>query len=268
MIDFAAAAPELLLPTDPAPFRVFNAEGAAPILVVCDHASNAVPARLQGLGLLERDLHRHIAYDIGAAEVAERIAERLDAPAVLGGYSRLVVDYNRQLDHPTSIVQVSDGVEIPGNANLDAGSARQRAKACFWPYHKRVQSFLEGFKSGGVVPVMVSMHSFTRVLAGDVRPWQIGVMWDEDDRIARTLIETLKGLGTYVIGENEPYSGKEKWGYSIEHHAEPEGLPNVLVEVREDLISDPDAARDMGDLLVDALAPILEDSALYRRFSK
>lgn len=237
------------------------------MLVVCDHASNAVPRNLHGLGLLERDLHRHIAYDIGAAEMTEQIATRFNAPAVLGGYSRLVIDYNRQLNHPSSIAPVSDGVDIPANIDIRAEDVNRRREACFWPYHKRIEAYLKGFAERGVIPVIVSMHSFTRVLAGDFRPWHIGVMWDEDDRIARPLVEGLKALGEYEIGENEPYSGKAKWGYSIEEHAEPTGLPNVLVEVREDLVSTPEDARKIGDLLADLLTPILDDPSLYRRFA-
>jgi len=117
-----------------------------------------------------------------------------------------------------------------------------------------------------VVPAIVSIHSFTPVLAGAYRPWHIGVLWDEDERIARPLVERLKALGRYEIGENEPYSGKARYGYSIEVHAESNRLPGVLVEVREDLISDPDSARAMGDVLFEALAPVLAQSTLYRKF--
>jgi len=265
MHDLVANTSDLLTPDDPAPFRVYNVNGQAPILVMCDHASNAVPARLHGLGLLERDLHRHIAFDIGAAQMSERLADRFDAPAVLAGYSRLVIDCNRQLDHPSSISTISDETIIPANAQLDPDDIQQRQEACFWPYHRQIEAYLQNFDQRGVVPAIISMHAFTPYLAGQNRPWHIGILWDEDDRIARPLIETLKQRGDFEIGENEPYSGKARFGYTIEEHAEAAGRPGVLIEVREDLISSSEDAFAMGDLLADALAPILANSSLYAR---
>lgn len=264
MHDLTAQAADLLTPDDPAPFRVYNAEGKAPILIVCDHASNAVPARLHGLGLLERDLHRHIALDIGAAEMSEKLADRFDAPAILGGYSRLVIDCNRQLDHPSSISTISDETIIPGNAQLSPEDICRRQDACFWPYHRKIEAYLRDFDQRGVVPAIISMHAFTPYLAGQNRPWHIGILWDEDDRIARPLIETLKMRGDFEIGENEPYSGKARFGYTIEEHAEAAGRPGVLIEVREDIISTAEDAFAMGDLLADALSPILAESGLYK----
>lgn len=262
-VDFSEKA--LLAPGDPAPFSVFNPDGAAPILVVCDHASNAVPARLHGLGLLERDLHRHIAYDIGAADMTRRLAERFDAPAVLGGYSRLVIDYNRLLEHPSSILTVSDGVEIPGNRDVSPAEARRRAEECFWPYHRQIEAMISSMLDRGAVPAILSIHSFTPVLGGVERPWGIGVLWDADERLSAPLVSALKARGDLVVGENEPYSGRARYGYSIEVHAEGAGLPGVLVEAREDLVADPEDARRIADVLADALAPTLSDSALYRR---
>ncbi|MHA1109315.1 MAG: N-formylglutamate amidohydrolase, partial [Alphaproteobacteria bacterium] len=129
-------------PDDPAPVSIVNPGGSAPVLLICDHASNAVPAALHGLGLIERDLHRHIAYDIGAAEVTHLLAAKLDAPGVLAGYSRLVIDPNRSLGHPDSIIEASDGTGIPGNVHISPEEIRSRTEACFWPYHRRIGSGL------------------------------------------------------------------------------------------------------------------------------
>jgi predicted N-formylglutamate amidohydrolase len=256
----------LLSPDDPAPLTVLNETSEAPFLFLCDHASNAVPAKLKGLGLLERDLNRHIAHDIGAAEMTRRLAERFDAPAVLSGYSRLVIDCNRQLGHPSSILTVSDGVEIPGNKNVGAEEAAERAEACFWPYHRRIGQLMDAIHARGACPAIVSIHSFTPVLGGEFRPWHIGVLWDEDDRMSAPLIDTLRGNGEIEVGDNEPYSGRARFGYSIEQHATATGYPGVLIEVREDLIAAPEDSRRIGDELGDALAPILADSGLYRRW--
>lgn len=254
----------LLGEADVAPVTIVNAQGRAQTILLCDHAANAVPSALHGLGLAARDLVRHIAWDIGAAAVVRRLSARLDAPAVLSGFSRLVIDCNRRPGTPASIVMVSDGVEIPGNRDVAPQDALRRAEACFWPYHRRIGAGIAGFAMRGQVPAIVSIHSFTPVLGGVRRPWQVGVLWDRDARIAGPLIETLRRRGDLVVGDNEPYSGRTGFGYSIEVHAIETGLPNVLIELREDLIADEDGQTRMADLVADALAPILADPGLYR----
>lgn len=249
----------LLAQSDPPPVRVVNPDGARAALLVCDHASNAVPAALHGLGLPERELHRHIAQDIGAAEVTKRLAALLDAPAVLTGFSRLVVDCNRPLDHPESIIAVSDGVEIPGNRDLAEADRRARIDSCFWPYHRRIGAGLAGFAMRGIRPAIISMHCFTPVLDGIVRPWHIGVLWDEDDRIAGPLLAGLRTCDGLVVGDNQPYSGRQHYGYTVEAHATETGLANVLIEIREDKAADEDAQARVAGLLAGILAPILDD---------
>ncbi len=258
----------LLGSDDPAPFTIENPNGAASVLLVCDHASNAVPASLHGLGLTERELNLHIAHDKGAAVVTRRLAETLDAPAVLAGYSRLVVDCNRRPEHPSSIPNISDGVEITGNRDIDSFEAARRADACFWPYHRKIGAGIAGFALRGAKPAIISMHSFTPTLAGTPRPWEIGILWDHDARIAGPLIEALSVQGSLNVGDNLPYSGRQRFGYSIEVHATETGLPNVLIEMREDLVADDAAADRMAIIITKALTPILADPGLYqsRRF--
>ena len=258
----------LLGPDDPAPVSIENPNGAAPVLVLCDHASNAIPAALHGLGLTERELHGHIAYDIGAAAFARGLARRLDAPAVLAGYSRLVIDCNRLLDHASSIVSTSDGVAIPGNRDIAPDEAARRAAACFWPYHRKNGAGIAGFAVRGITPAIISVHSFTPALAGEIRPWQVGILWDRDDRIARPLIEALSARSDIVVGDNLPYSGRRRFGYSIEVHATETGLPNVLIEMREDMVADDAASGRWADIMAGALSPIFADPGLYccRRF--
>ena len=181
----------LLGPDDPAPVTIVNAGGAAPVLLICDHASNAVPASLHGLGLIERDLHRHIAHDIGAAAVTRLMAAKLDAPGVLAGYSRLVIDTNRDLDHPESVIGVSDGTPIPGNADLTPQQIRARIEECFWPFHRRIGAGLAGFAMKGQRPAVIAIHAYTPVFGGVERPWHVGVLWRDDARIAGPLIKAL-----------------------------------------------------------------------------
>ncbi len=254
----------LLGPDDPAPVSVVNPTGPAPLLLICDHSSNAVPAALHGLGLIERDLHRHIAYDIGAAEVMRLLAAKFDAPGVLAGYSRLVLDTNRCLGHSDSIIEKSDGTVIPGNVDISPEEIRSRTEACFWPYHRRIGSGLAGFAMRGQRPAVIAIHAYTPVLGGVERPWHIGVLWGEDARIAAPLIAALRAHEKLVVGDNEPYSGRLQYGYSMDVHAGETGLPHVLIELREDLIATAEDQERAATILVDALAPILADSALYR----
>ncbi len=254
----------LLGPDDPAPFSIENPNGAASVLLVCDHASNAVPASLHGLGLTERELRLHIAHDIGAAAVTRRLAHLLDAPAVLAGYSRLVIDCNRRLGHPSSIVSLSDGIHIPGNRDVDQDEAARRADACFWPYHRKIGAGIAGFAARGIMPAIISVHSFTPVMADTVRPWELGILWDHDARISAPLIAALSARGDVTVGNNLPYSGRQRFGYSIEVRATETGLPNVLIELRENVVSDHDGAGRIAQIVADGVAPILADAGLYR----
>jgi predicted N-formylglutamate amidohydrolase len=246
------------------PFRVLNPQGKARLLVVCDHASRRVPAALNNLGLDELALGRHIASDIGAGDVAERLALRLDAPAVLAEYSRLVVDCNRGLNDPTSILAVSDGEFIPGNQGLSEEEKAERARQFFVPYHDAIRRRLESFERRGIVPAFVAVHSFTPIFKQVRRPWQIGILWDKDPRIPVPLIDLLRAEGI-TVGDNEPYSGKAPADHTVDHHAEGGGLPHVSIEIRQDLIDHPEGVSRWAGLIGDALEKILADDGLYRK---
>jgi|HubBroStandDraft_1064217.scaffolds.fasta_scaffold00540_6 predicted N-formylglutamate amidohydrolase len=254
----------LLAAIDPAPCTVIDPEGRAEVLLVCDHAAAAVPASLCRLGLDDSELARHIAWDIGAAAVTGALARRLAAPAVLSGYSRLVIDCNRALDDPTSIPPISDGVVVPGNRNLSAGDRLARADACFWPYQRAVAAGLDRAAAQGVAPAILSIHSFTPRMNGFARPWQIGILWDRDPRLALPLLAGLSALPGLVVGDNEPYSGRDPEGYTLQHHATRRGLPHVLIELRQDEIDTAAGAERFAGYLEAALAPILADPDLYR----
>lgn len=253
----------LIGPDDPEPFEVINTEGASPVIILADHAGNAIPRSLGHLGLGDAALKRHIAFDIGVDRMTRRLSALLDAPAVLHRYSRLLIDPNRALDDPTSICQISDGIVVPGNRHLDAVAVQYRAQAFFWPYHRAVAARINRMAARGVSPAIISMHSFTHEMRHVRRPWHVGILWNTDGRIPVPLMRMLAEDG-HCVGDNQPYSGRNGHGYTIEAHAEPRGLANVLIEVRQDLVATPDDADAWADRLAAALRKILADEAVFR----
>ncbi|MFZ5912932.1 MAG: N-formylglutamate amidohydrolase [Pseudomonadota bacterium] len=238
-------------------FRLLNPDGAPSVLLVCDHASNYIPPEDSCLGLPEAAFSRHIAYDIGAAEVTEILSRLLNCPAVLAGFSRLLIDPNRGEDDPTLVMKLSDGAIIPGNRHLDAQGVSRRKARYYAPYHQAIAGRINAARARGLTPALLSIHSFTPVFQGRARPWHIGVLWDRDDRIARPLLTSLTGDRSLCIGDNQPYSG-ELTGDCMNRHGTSNGLPHVLIELRQDLISDRAGAEHWAALLVRHLQPILK----------
>lgn len=223
-------------------------------LVTCDHASNAVPARLGGtLGLPPEDMARHIAYDVGAAGVSRELARLLEAPALLSRFSRLVIDPNRGEDDPTLLMKLYDGTIIPGNRAAGPEELQWRLDACYRPYHDAYARLAARRPD----TVICAVHSFTPCLRGRApRPWQVGVLHSHlDSRLALPLIARLRAEPDLVVGDNEPYGGHLP-GDAIDRHALAPGRPNVLIELRNDLI-----ATDAGQKAWAArLAPVLADA--------
>jgi predicted N-formylglutamate amidohydrolase len=255
--------PSLLAPGDPPAVELCNETGRARCLLICDHASAAIPAALGDLGLDADQRRRHIAWDIGAADVTRCLARHLGAPAILSGYSRLVIDCNRDLKDPTSIAQESDDVAVPGNRGLSAEARRGRAEACFWPYHRAIGARIRHMRDAGRAPALVSMHSFTPTMQGLERPWHIGVLWNHDDRLAKPLLEALSQDPTICAGDNEPYDGRGGRGYGMVVHGEREGLPHVLLEVRQDLIDTANGAEAWAGRLASILSGMLARGTLF-----
>lgn len=261
--DSDGAFPPLLGPDDPPPWVTLNTSGKANVVLLCDHASNAIPQSLAGLGLEPDDLVTHIAWDSGAAQVTRMLSQRLDAPAVLSGYSRLVIDCNRKPGHETSIPASSDGVVIPGNQTVSPTEAARRIEAIFHPYHHAVEAAIDHVQARGTPPAIVAIHSFTPEMGNINRPWHISVLWDKDPRIPAPLLAALRARGDLNVGDNQPYSGQEHYGYSAEVHATAAGLPNALIEIREDQIRNQDGIARYADILGDALEEVLSDPGLY-----
>lgn len=243
----------LLSPSDPPPYTVINGQSEVPLLFLCEHAGKAVPAALNGLGIAEDDLNDHIGWDIGAAGVTRHLAEMFGATAILATYSRLVIDANRPLSHPGSMPEESDARPIPGNIGLSPEDRRARQEACFWPYHRMAARHRVRL-SKDREPVLVFVHSFTPQMAdGSPRPWEIGILWDEDERLAKPMLAHLAGVLGEKVGDNQPYTGKGGTGYSAQVHAKETGLPHIMLEVRNDLIRDDTGQRYWAEVLAEAL---------------
>jgi predicted N-formylglutamate amidohydrolase len=250
-------------PADPPPYSIVNADSNARFLLVCDHYGRAIPAQMNRLGLADWVLEQHVAWDIGAGDVARHLAARYRAPLIHANYSRLVIDTNRSPDDPSSCAAVSGGIAIPGNLDLGDAARRARRQVFFDPYHDAIAARLEAMQARTGVPALVAIHSCTPVYDRVVRPWHVGVLWDKDPRIALPLLERLRVWEGVCVGDNEPYSGRDPHDYTIDHHAETNRIPHVAIEIRQDLIDTPARARHWADLLADALEPILADDALY-----
>lgn len=233
------------------------------LLILCDHASNAVPPDYDRLGLPESELQRHIAYDIGAAEVTRQLAALTGAPAVLSTFSRLVIDPNRGPDDPTLVMKLSDGAIVAGNAGADDAEVERRLERFYRPYDRAVGAAIDAALASGRPPAILSIHSFTPAWKGVPRPWHVTVLWDADPRLPVPLLAALARPGDVVVGDNEPYDGALA-GDTVNRHATRRGLANALIEVRQDLIADAAGATAWAHRLAAAWALVKDDPALRR----
>jgi predicted N-formylglutamate amidohydrolase len=261
---------------------ISGTDGHSPILFLCDHASHALPPG--GLGLDATLLSTHIAYDIGAAIVTRALATAYGAPAVLGSWSRLLIDLNRGADDPTLVMKLSDGSIIPGNRDADAAEVARRIAAYHAPYHAAIDAELDRIgallrardsahagevavassrasesRRGNETAVLVSMHSFTPSWKGRPRQWEVGVLYDRDLRLAAPLMARLAEAG-FTVGDNEPYSGRLE-GDTLWRHGTMRRLPHVLIEMRQDLVGDDGQAQAFALRLKPILDAALSDMA-------
>lgn len=258
----------IIAPDEPAPFEVINPHGDAPAILICDHASNRIPRSLRQLGVSDEVLQQHVAYDLGSAAVARQLSKLMNAPLWRSNYSRMIIDCNRFPDDPTSIPAMSDGIAIPGNQQLTDEKVTQRAEEFFYPYHEQIAAGIDAKQNTGVIPVMVSVHSFTPFFAGHERPWHVGVLWGDDGRIAQPLIHRLRRYPHLCIGDNEPYNAREPVGYSMITHGEEPGLPHLLLEIRQDLITDREGIDHWASFIHGELKEVLTDPEIFQLRSK
>lgn len=230
--------------------------GRRDLLLVCDHASNRVPAEFNGLGLDDAALASHIGWDIGAGALTRRLSALLDAPALLCRFSRLIVDPNRALDHPQAIPAESGGVRVPGNEGLAPAERERRAARFHRPWHAAVAAAVDAMAA----PAVVAVHSFTPVLDAGERPWHAAVLHDDDERLARLLLRALRRHGGLRIGDNEPYTGYSDLTFTLPWHAGRRGLRSAAIEVRQNLLASPAGVERWARILAAALRDSLGEA--------
>ena len=255
-------APTLLEPDEPDPVTFDNENGRSVFFLTCDHAGLTIPRRLDRLGLPEHETRRHIAWDIGIGAVGRQLSGLLDATVVLQTYSRLVIDCNRDPKVPSSIPEISETTEIPGNRGLTDTARAARINEIFCPYHETIGGALDRRAAANRVSALVALHSFTPVFKGVARPWHAAVLYNRDARLAQFLFELLSGEGGLVVGDNEPYAVSDLTDYTVPVHAERRGLPYVEIEIRQDQIDDPAGQAVWAERLARLLP------AAYSEFSR
>ncbi|MET0295298.1 MAG: N-formylglutamate amidohydrolase [Phenylobacterium sp.] len=241
------------------PFAVEREDGASPLVLICDHAGRAIPAGLS-LGVASADMDRHIAWDIGVAELGRRLSMRLDACLVTQPYSRLAIDCNRSPERADAVPETSDGTEIPGNRSLSAAARQARVDAIHTPYHRRIETLLDSRSAARRGATLLFLHSFTPSLAGVARPWRFGVL-HTGEAFALALLAGLRAADLGEIGDNAPYA-MDDTDYTAARHGRRRGLDFAELEVRQDLIAEPAGAAEVAAQLAPVLTEALAASGL------
>jgi predicted N-formylglutamate amidohydrolase len=240
----------------PAAVEVLNESGSSPFVLICEHASNHIPAEYRKLGLDDKELTRHIAWDIGAASVTRALSKRIGASAFLGTYSRLLIDLNRPLHVADSIPLRSEATDIPGNLALDAEERERRSRLMFHPFQDRLRAHIEQRTAEGRRNVLVAIHSFTPVYLGQQRPWHVGVLFDKAQLLGQALIAQLRRDPLLNVDANVPYGVSADADYALVVHGDLLNNPAVLIEIRNDLIADPEGVEVWTRKLEDALRAV------------
>jgi predicted N-formylglutamate amidohydrolase len=231
---------------------VDNADATGPYVIVCEHASNFIPARFGNLGLAETELQRHIAWDPGALGVARVLARELESPLVSCAVSRLLIDCNRDPSVFDAITAKSEDTVIPGNAGLSPEERQARVREIYEPFHAGVAAVVAAKRAKGPVAV-IGIHSFTPVYNGAERPWHIGILFDRDESLSAPMLTALRRDEAIVVGANEPYSPGDRVYHTLDRHGQSQGLASVMVEIRNDLLTTPEQEAAWGTKLASIL---------------
>jgi predicted N-formylglutamate amidohydrolase len=244
---------------------VENPEGSGPFVFVCDHASNRIPDAFASFGFAEEMLATHIAWDPGALGVARHLSARFDGPLFWPDASRLIIDCNRPTDSRTLIVTESEGRKVPANHGLTEAERSRRLDQIHGPYHDAIEACLERRLARRQPTALIAVHSYTPVYFGKARPWQVGIVFGDDRRMADLLIRGLTADPSLTVGINEPYSPKDQVYYTVERHAGPSARPAVMIEIRNDEISDQSGQQRWANRLAVILSAAERTLALASR---
>ncbi|MBC3269345.1 N-formylglutamate amidohydrolase [Pseudomonas sp. SWRI81] len=242
---------ELGLYTRPV-YNLSREQSTTPLILVCEHASRYIPQALNNLGLDDAAAAEHIAWDIGALELAEQLSQQLNATLLSANYSRLLIDLNRPRHAPDSIPTQSEIYQIPGNRELDEATRDYRRQKLFKPFHARLQTLIDERIAQGQPVRVVGIHSFTPVYYGQPRPLEIGVLFGQAQAYAQRVLDGLDKHSLKVAG-NQPYRIDPLGDMTVPVHGDARGLDSVLIEVRNDLLRN----REDVSRWADYLAPLL-----------
>lgn len=243
------------------PVAVRNLHGRGPVVLICEHASRFIPDSFDALGLSPQDQARHIAWDIGALGLADELSEMLDAPLVHATYSRLLLDLNRPIDAPDSIVETSEGTPIPGNIGIDRSQRELRQRQIYAPFHAELDALVDRRIASGLPTCVVSIHSFTPRYHGVDRPWHVGVISRNDRSLADALLAALRAEPGLCVGDNLPYGPQDGVYHSLERHGEARGLRGAMIEVRNDLLDDAPSRKRWAQTLRRTIESALREIA-------
>ena len=249
--------------------QVRNTDKDSNFIIICDHASNKIPSKFNNLGLSQDILNTHIAYDIGSKEVAIKLSNILDCPLVMTDYSRLLIDPNRGIDDPTLIMKISDNIKIKGNLRVknfhDSDEKNDRIKNFYDLYHNKISELINSLEENNKSPSIISIHSFTPVWKNRKRNIDIGILWDNDDRLPRIFFDYFKkSHKNLIIGDNKPYSGRLK-NDTLYRHATIRGISNILIEIRQDLITEKKGQKFFANLISKPLLSNMDNSVLFEK---
>jgi predicted N-formylglutamate amidohydrolase len=244
---------QLLAADEPPPVAESGRQGKSDFVIVVDHASWRIPARLGDLGLPAAELQRHIAWDIGALAVARRVAAELDALLVAQNYSRLVIDCNRDPSVDSSIPTIGESIAIPGNVGLTEQQIGARRREIFDPYHDHIRVLLDQRLAANRRTILVSQHSMTDIFRGSRRDMHAAILYNRDRRFAGLVLDMLRREAGLHIADNEPYFLSDATDYTIPRHGEARGLPYVEIELRQDLLLDDAGQAEWAGRVASAL---------------
>lgn len=248
---------ESLISNEPAAL-VENAGGKSDVILICEHAGRQLPGFIGSLGVDDEVMSSHIAWDLGAAELSRILSEIVDAPLIMQRYSRLVYDCNRSFEAVDAIVERSDDVFIPENSGLSASQRQKRHDMVYQPFFQAVTDIIENLMASGRPPVIVTIHSFTPVYKGVRRTVELGILHDSDTRLADSLLSLTQEVDGYRAARNEPYSAEDGVTHTLITHGIKNKLPNVMLEIRNDLLSDTSAQETWAKRLASLISSALE----------